>query len=144
MKKFSKISQLNDPNKNNVSCNYYDLNYFNKFIVKKQDLAVLYLRISTLSSYINELKYLLSGLNLNFDIICISESRTTKSNLPTSSIHVPGTTLNKHSQNLLQVVHWFIYLKNFFTETDQTFKYTTLNIWNSPSLRSSFQICPSA
>ena len=26
MQKFSKISQLNEPNENTVSCNYYDLN----------------------------------------------------------------------------------------------------------------------
>ena len=43
MKKFSQISQLNDPNKNTVSCDYYDLNGFNKVIVTKQDLAVLHL-----------------------------------------------------------------------------------------------------
>ena len=30
MKKFSQISQLNDPDENSVSCNYYDLNDFNK------------------------------------------------------------------------------------------------------------------
>ena len=42
MKKFSQISQLNDPSKNTVSCNYYDLN---EVIVTKQDLAVLHLFI---------------------------------------------------------------------------------------------------
>ena len=89
MKKFSQISQLNDPNKNTVSCDYYDLNDFNKVIVTKQDLAVLHLNISSLSSHINELKLLLSSFNLNFDIICITESRITKSNLPTSNIHIP-------------------------------------------------------
>ena len=81
-------SQLNDSNKNTASCDYYDLNDFNKVIVTKQDLAVLHLNISLLSSHINELKLLLSSLN--FDIICITESIITKSNLPTSNIHIPG------------------------------------------------------
>ena len=90
MKKFSQISQLNDPNENTVSCDYYDLNNFNKVIAIKQDLAVLHLNISSLSSHINELKLLLSRLNVNFDIICISESRITKSNLPTNNRYIPG------------------------------------------------------
>ena len=36
MKKFSQISQLNDSNENTVSCDYYDLNDFNKVLVTKQ------------------------------------------------------------------------------------------------------------
>ena len=46
MKKFSQISQLNDSNENTVSCDYYDLNDFNKVIVTKEDLVVLNLNIS--------------------------------------------------------------------------------------------------
>ena len=61
--------------------------------------------------HINKLKILLSSLNLNSDIIWISESRITKSNLQTSNVHIPGYNLNKHPQNFLQMVHWFIYLK---------------------------------
>ena len=40
--------------------------------------------------HVNKLKILLSSLNLNSDIICISESRITKSNLQTSNVHIPG------------------------------------------------------
>ena len=69
IKKFSQISQLNDSNKNTVGCDYYDLNDFNKVTLTKQDVAVLHLNISSLSSHINELKLLLSSFNLNFDII---------------------------------------------------------------------------
>ena len=105
MKKFSQISQLNDPNENTVSCDYYDLNDFNKVIVTKQDLAVLHLNISSLSPHINELKLLLSSFNLNFDIICVTESRITKSNFQPAIYIFLVTTLNKHPQNLLQVVH---------------------------------------
>ena len=53
-------------------------------------MAVLHLNISSLSSHINELKLLLPSFNLNFDIIYITESRITESNLPTSNIHIPG------------------------------------------------------
>ena len=95
MKKFSQISQLNDSNENTVRCDYYDLNGFDKVIVTKQDLAVLHLNNSSLSSHINELKPLLSSANLNFDIICITESRITKSNLPTSNIHIPGYNIEQ-------------------------------------------------
>ena len=64
IKKFSQISQLNDSNENTVSCDCYDLNDFNKIIVTKQDLVVLHLNISSLSSHINELKLLHSRFNL--------------------------------------------------------------------------------
>ena len=93
MKKFSQISQLNDPNENTVSCDYYDLNDFNKVIVTQKILVVLHLIISSLS--INKLKLLLSSLNLNFDIICISESRITKSNLSTSNIRIPDYNIEQ-------------------------------------------------
>ena len=95
MKKFSQISQLNDPNENTVSCDYYDLNDLNKVIVTQKVLAVLHLNISSLS--INKLKLLLSSLDLNFDIICISESRITKSNLSTSNIRIPDYNIEQTS-----------------------------------------------
>ena len=58
-------------------------------------MALLRLNISSLSSHINELKLLLSSFNENFDIICITESRITKSNLPTSNIHTPGYNIEQ-------------------------------------------------
>ena len=58
-------------------------------------MAVLYLNISSLNSHINGLKLLLSSFNLNFDIISITESRITKSNLPTSNIHIPGYNIEQ-------------------------------------------------
>ena len=64
MRKFSRISQLNDPNESTTRCGYYDLNDFNKAIVTKQDLAVLRLSTSSFISQINELKLLLSNMYL--------------------------------------------------------------------------------
>ena len=58
-------------------------------------MALLRLKISSLSSHINERKLLLSSFNVNFDIICITESRITKSNVPTINIHVPGYNIEQ-------------------------------------------------
>lgn len=80
MKKLSKIRRFNEPAKNTVSCNFYDLNDFNIFL---------------LCSHINELKLLLSSLNLNFEIICISESKITMSYLTTSYIHIAGDNIEQ-------------------------------------------------
>ena len=66
------------------------MNHFNKVAITKQDLTVLHFNISAYSFKINERKLLLSILNLNFDIICIFETRIKKSNLPTSNFHIPG------------------------------------------------------
>ena len=63
--------------------------------MQEWDLAVLHLKLSSLSSHINELKLLISSFNLNFDIICITESRITKCNVPTSSIHIPGYNIEQ-------------------------------------------------
>ena len=109
-KRFSQISRLNDANENTVSCDYYDLNDFNKVIVIQQDLAVLHLNMSSLSSHHNELKLLLPSKNLNFDIICIKERQRFTKELqslafqPATYIFL-ATATNKHSHNLLQVVH---------------------------------------
>ena len=133
MKKFSKISQLNDPNENTVSYDYYDLNDLNKVIVTKQDLAVLHLNISSLSSHINELKLLLCSFNLNFDIICITESRMTKANLPTSNKHIPGYN-TEETRTESSVGGTLIYISQKLSYKNRlSSKYTTLNICNLPS-----------
>ena len=109
-KRFSQISRLNDTNENTVRCDYYDLNDFNKVIVIKQDLAVLHLNISSLSSHHNELKLLLPSRNLNVGIICIKERQRFTKELqslafqPATYIFL-ATATNKHPHNLLQVVH---------------------------------------
>ena len=52
-KRFSQISRLNDANENTVSCDYYDLNDFNKVIVTKEDLVVISTSRSSVSTLIN-------------------------------------------------------------------------------------------
>ena len=109
-KRFSQISRLNDTNENTVRCDYYDLNDFNKVIVIKQDLAVLHLNISSLSSHHNELKLLLPSRNLNVGIICIKERQRFTKELQSLAFQRAtyiflATATNKHPHNLLQVVH---------------------------------------
>ena len=58
-------------------------------------MTVLHLNISSLSSHMYEPKLLLPSLNLNFDIICIPERRTKKSNLPTSNMHIPDYNIEQ-------------------------------------------------
>ena len=140
MKKFSQISQVNDPNENTASCVYCDLNDFNKVIAVYLNMAVLHLNISSLSSHINELKLLFSSLNLNFDIICMSESRITMSNLPSSNIHIPGYNIEQTPTESFAGGSLIYISQKLSYKTDLTSKYTTLNIWNPPSLGYSFQI----
>ena len=104
---------------------YYD---FNKGKVTKQDLAVLHLNISSLSSHINELKLLLSSVNLNFDIICLVESRITKSNLPTNNIHFSGYNIEQTPTESSAGGTWTYIFQKLLTKTGLTSKYTTLNI----------------
>ena len=108
----------------------------------KQDLAVLHLNISSLSSQTNELKLLLSSFNLNFDIICITKRRITKSNLSTSNIHIAGynieQTLTESSAG-----GTLIYISQKLSYKNRPdLQIYHLNIWNLPSLKSSFQISP--
>ena len=82
----------------------------------------------------NELKLLLSSLNLNLDIICIPESRITKSDVTTSNIDVTTRNIHIPGYNIEQTPTEssaggsLIYLsRTFLTETDPNSKYTTLN-----------------
>ena len=56
--------------------------------VKEKDLPVLQLNISLLYIHIDDLKNFLSELRIEFDIICISESRLSQKNLQTTNINL--------------------------------------------------------
>ena len=55
-------------------------------------LGILHLNISSISSHIDDLKLLLNLCKKKFHIICLSESRIRKGELPTTNIHIPGYT----------------------------------------------------
>ena len=92
------ISQIVDGSEWNTSCDYYDLEDFNKIPIGKQDLALQ--NISSL--HIDDLKTFLNFLNINVNIICVSESRQRPLLLQISILL--AKILNKHLLNQLQGV----------------------------------------
>ena len=80
---FKQINQLFDQLKNSISCDYYDIDDFNKIVINQSDLTVIQLKISSPALHIDKLK-------TKFDIICISESRITKNKSLTTNINIPG------------------------------------------------------
>ena len=103
MSRFKQVNQLFDRSENSISCDYYDVDDFNKIVVNQSDLTVIHLNISYLALHIDKLKLFLSLIKTKFDIICISESRITKSNSLTVNINIVVITLSIPQQNLKQV-----------------------------------------
>ena len=56
---------------------------------------VLYLNIFSLSTHIDDLKNFLTELRINFDIICISESRRAQKNPQTTDINLAGYNIEQ-------------------------------------------------
>ena len=80
LKTFRKMSQIFEQSENPLSCDYYDNSDFKKLkINKQQDLPILHLNISSISANIDDLRAFLNLVNHKFYIICISESRISKS-----------------------------------------------------------------
>ena len=75
---------------NPVSCNYYNVHNLNKIQIHQNDLSIIHLNISSLASNIHDQSCFSVYLKSPFDIICISESRISKHNLPTINIYIPG------------------------------------------------------
>ena len=103
MSRFKQVNQLFDRSENSISCDYYDVDDFNKIVINQSDLTVIHLNISSLALHIDKLKLFLSLIKTKFDIICISESRITKSNSLTVNINIVVITLSIPQQNLKQV-----------------------------------------
>ena len=69
---FKQVNQLFDQSENSISCDYYDVDDFNKIVINQSDFTVISLNISSLALQIDKLKLFLSLIKTNFDIICIS------------------------------------------------------------------------
>ena len=80
MSRSKHVNQLFDQSENSISCDYYDIDDFNKIVINHSDLTVIHLNISSLALHIDKLKLFISLIKTKFDIICISESRITKNN----------------------------------------------------------------
>ena len=90
IKSFKQLKEMLEEYENPVSCNYYDVHNLNKIQIHQHDLSIIHLEISSLASHIHELKLFLNLLKVSFNIICISESRISRHNLPTININRPG------------------------------------------------------
>ena len=56
----------------------YDVDGLNKIVINQSDLTVIHLNISYLALYNGKIKLFLSLIKTKFDIICLSESKITK------------------------------------------------------------------
>ena len=83
-----KISKVDD-DKNNLNCDYYDLSSF-KFKNNKSKLAFFHMNIASLSKHKDELDTMLSMLDINFDIIGITETKIQKKKNPNFHIELEG------------------------------------------------------
>ena len=64
---FKQVNQLFDQSENSISCDYYDVDDFNKIGINQSDLTVIYLNISCLALHIDKLKLFLSLIKTTFD-----------------------------------------------------------------------------
>ena len=94
IKRFKQLKQMLEESENLVSCDYYYVHNLNKIQIHQHDLSIIHLNIS-LASHIHELKLFFSLLKVSFDIICISESRISKHNIPTININIPGYNIEQ-------------------------------------------------
>ena len=78
MSRFKQVNQHFVQSQNSISCNYYDVDDLNKIVINQSDLTVIHLNISSLALYNDKIKLFLSLTKNKFDIICLSESKITK------------------------------------------------------------------
>ena len=132
MSHFKQVNQLFDRSENSISCDYYDVDDFNKIVINQSDLTVIRLNISSLALHIDKLKLFLSLIKTKFDIICISESRITKNNSLTTNINIPGYNF-EHTPTESKAGGLLMYI------SDKIYKlYNLLNIYCSKQLESVF------
>ena len=87
---------MNLANQENVSnCNYYDLNEIKPLnkLNNKSSVSLFHLNTFSLSTYFEDLEYLLDSTNFNFDAIAIIETRITKNKAPINNIDLKNYSL---------------------------------------------------
>ena len=96
LKNFCEMSQIFEQSENPLSCDYYGISDFKKLkINQQQDLSILHLNISSISSHIDDLRTFLNLAHHKFDIICISESRISLKHPQTTNINLPGFNMEQ-------------------------------------------------
>ena len=117
-----------------VSCDYYNVHDLSKIQIHQHDLSIIHLNISSLSSHIHELKLFLSIPKICFDIICISESKISKHNLPTININIQGYNF-EHTLTESKTGETLMYI----SKKKNSYKIrSNLNIYNPKQLESIF------
>ena len=118
---------------NPVSCDYYDVHDLNKIHIHQHDLSITHLKISTLASQTHELALFFSLHKVSFDIICISESRSSKHNLPTININIPHYNI-EHTPTESKAGQTLMYVSEKISYNIRS----DLNIYNPKQLESIF------
>ena len=90
MSRFEQVNQVFDQPENSISCDYCEVDDLNKIVINQSYPTVVHLNMMSLVLHIDKLKLFLSLIKIKFDMICISESRTTKNNSLTTTINIPG------------------------------------------------------
>ena len=88
--RFKQVNQFFHQSENSISCDYYDVDDIDKIMINQSALTVMQLNMFSLALQIDKRKLFLSLIKTKFDIICISESRITKSNSLTTNFNIPG------------------------------------------------------
>ena len=76
---------------NPINCKYYSIEQFKrKKINPTKQFSILHLNIHSLELHLPELRIALSLLDIEFDFICITETKLTKNSAPKSDITLDG------------------------------------------------------
>ena len=94
---------------NNINCKYYQIDELKKEIVRNGKFSLLHLNIASLGAHKDEFEDMLSILDLDFDILGLTETRIIKEQNPTYNTSMTG-------------------YKEYFTPTESTKGGTSLYI----------------
>ena len=99
---------INDPENETMSGKYYQVEELPPLMSDTENnFSFFHLNISSLPFHFEELQTLLTTYNLNFDILCISESRLKLNKKSLTSITLPGYTTTEANKG-----GTLIYIKN--------------------------------
>ena len=84
---------------------YRDIDYFQK--LQKEDL-ILFSYVSSLTKNFDDFNILLNDLNVNFDILAITESHIQKDSSSPINLHLDNYSVDKPQLRLQQVELYFI------------------------------------
>ena len=75
---------------NNINCKYYQIDELKKEIVRNGKFSLLHLNIASLGMHKEEFEDILSILDLDFDILGLTETRILKEQNPTYDTSITG------------------------------------------------------